>query len=396
MRDRLLGLAEQAEAATLAAVGVLDDADIAPLRHTIRTLRIRLGYPEGVVVAALAGGTGSGKSSILNSVAGEVVAEVGGVRPTTQAPAAIVPEEHAESLAGLLEEIGVDDVTTFGGSVCLIDLPDYDSVEVNHRATVDGVLPMVDVVIWVADPEKYRDARFHHDYLQRFRSHADRFLFVLNQTDRLPPDEVGKVVEDFETALAEDGLQEASVLAMSALPPSGPAVGVDSLESALIDLEDREVSTMKLATDLSEMASELASRLGSGLDFDARAEENVSIATDLVVEGDLYGATRKIVRFLEEVAGEVGGPVGASIRSVAADTPLHLARIVEENTDAPARGRFGRVAEPPPPSRESISTAIRSVIVRPVRAHLAKRGLAVAAITEFVVGAQSLNDPAVG
>ena len=55
------------------------------------------------------------------------------------------------------------------GSPCdglvLLDLPDFDSRRLEHRVEADRVLELVDVFVWVTDPQKYADARLHHDYL---------------------------------------------------------------------------------------------------------------------------------------------------------------------------------------------------------------------------------------
>ena len=47
----------------------------------------------------------------------------------------------------------------------LLDLPDFDSRQVEHRVEADRVLGLVDVFVWVTDPQKYADARLHRDYL---------------------------------------------------------------------------------------------------------------------------------------------------------------------------------------------------------------------------------------
>ena len=43
----------------------------------------------------------------------------------------------------------------------LLDLPDHDSTEVGHRMEVDRLVQLVDMLIWVVDPQKYADAAIH-------------------------------------------------------------------------------------------------------------------------------------------------------------------------------------------------------------------------------------------
>ena len=71
----------------------------------------------------------------------------------------------------------------------LLDLPDHDSVKLEHRLEVDRLVGLVDVLVWVLDPEKYADAAVHDRYLAPLAGHAGVLLVVLNQIDRLdvPP-----------------------------------------------------------------------------------------------------------------------------------------------------------------------------------------------------------------
>ena len=47
----------------------------------------------------------------------------------------------------------------------LLDLPDFDSREVANRDEAERVLELVDLFVWVTDPQKYADARLHDDYV---------------------------------------------------------------------------------------------------------------------------------------------------------------------------------------------------------------------------------------
>ena len=58
----------------------------------------------------------------------------------------------------------------------LLDLPDHDSTEVGHRLQVDRLVQLVDVLVWVVDPQKYADAALHDRYLSPLAEHADVML----------------------------------------------------------------------------------------------------------------------------------------------------------------------------------------------------------------------------
>ena len=48
----------------------------------------------------------------------------------------------------------------------LLDLPDHDSTVAAHRLEVDRLVALVDVLVWVLDPQKYADAAIHERYLR--------------------------------------------------------------------------------------------------------------------------------------------------------------------------------------------------------------------------------------
>ena len=104
--------------------------DATEARAVGQRARRRLGFPGTAFVLALAGGTGSGKSSLLNALAGREVSRTGPLRPVTGEPVAWVPADQAQELGALLEWIGVGRVVTHTDAriadLCLVELPDYD------------------------------------------------------------------------------------------------------------------------------------------------------------------------------------------------------------------------------------------------------------------------------
>ncbi|MBV9821604.1 MAG: 50S ribosome-binding GTPase, partial [Actinobacteria bacterium] len=161
--------------------------------------------PDSTVVA-LAGGTGSGKSSLFNALTGEVLAPTGVRRPTTSRsraalwPAAGSPGEVADLLDWLeirdRHQLGsVPAPTSLAGAAAgpasaltglvLVDLPDFDSTAAAHRAEAERMAGVVDLLVWVLDPQKYADAAVHRRYLRPLAGHRDVMLVVLNQADRL-------------------------------------------------------------------------------------------------------------------------------------------------------------------------------------------------------------------
>jgi GTPase Era involved in 16S rRNA processing len=180
---------------------------------TLQRAAGRLAHGAAQTVVALAGATGSGKSSTFNALAGRELAATGVRRPTTATTQAAVfttgPTLSAD-VAGLLSWLDVtrhavvEDPALDG--LVLLDLPDHDSTQTSHRHEVDRLARVVDVFVWLVDPQKYADAALHHDYLRRFAGHADVTIVVLNQIDTIPPEHRSATLDDLARILATDGL----------------------------------------------------------------------------------------------------------------------------------------------------------------------------------------------
>ncbi len=237
----------------------------------------------GQTVVALAGATGSGKSSLFNTLAGQQLAEVAARRPTTSQTRAV---SFAPSDVALLDWLGIQrrnevppPVDGFR-DVVLLDLPDHDSTEVAHRQEVDKMVPVVDQFIWVLDPQKYADAAVHERYLRPLARHREVITVVLNQVDRLTPDELKSCLADLRRLLDDDGLNGVTVLATSALTGSG----IDDLRHRLAALATaKTASAARLSADVDVLASELADAV-SGPSVTSPSKHSVAALERSLVE----------------------------------------------------------------------------------------------------------------
>ncbi|MDN5768561.1 MAG: 50S ribosome-binding GTPase [Humibacillus sp.] len=226
-------LARRTEALSMALLSggaELDGADADLARRVVDKAWERTNIAGDHTVVALAGATGSGKSSVFNALVGSPIATIGARRPTTSVPSAAV--WGSRDATELLDWLHVDarhsvsadgaDGTGLEGLV-LLDLPDFDSREVSHRLEAERVLELVDVFVWVTDPQKYADARLHDEFVSLLSRHDAVTLAVLNQVDRLSPSETSSVRDDLTRLLLADGVTGATVIATSAINGGGVA-----------------------------------------------------------------------------------------------------------------------------------------------------------------------------
>ena len=124
--------------------------EVSEAKGVARTIEERQGYPSDLYVLGLVGGTGVGKSTLLNSIAGADVSAAGARRPTTRSPVALLPSDYRDEATALLDWLGGAEVRTWAGegaAVAILDLPDLDSIEPAHAARVDAILPKIDAVL---------------------------------------------------------------------------------------------------------------------------------------------------------------------------------------------------------------------------------------------------------
>ena len=348
MRGDLQAALDAFDRVIATADGLVDPAMLDPVAETVRSVRNRAGYLGDTLVAAVAGGTGSGKSSLINALAGEVVTESGGMRPTTGIPLAWIPANPEPGLVRLLDDLEVGDRVgqDLHPWLALLDLPDTDSVIVDHRHTVEALLPRVDLVLWIIDPEKYQDRLLHEGYVRRLAAYHRQFVFVLNQIDRLDPDTVATMVSDLRETLIADGIPDPLIVPVAADPSVGPPVGIDELVETLERTVDvKQTVYEKLATDLGEAARQLSAApdLSGGVGFGSRWDEARLEAAGRLAEGDRRGCEAHLSNFLSDLADEVGGGAATSLREEVDDSAIASAvEVAYESSGA------YRLPEPPP------------------------------------------------
>ena len=247
--------------------GRVDPAALAEARRVVDQADRRLAMSGSATVVALAGATGSGKSSTFNALSGTSLATVGVRRPTTaHAMATSWGEESAEDLLDWLQIprrhalVTDPDMDAALDGLVLLDLPDHDSTELDHRLEVDRLVQLVDMLIWVVDPQKYADAAIHDRYLKPLAKHADVMMIILNQVDMLNTPQREQCLSDLRRLLDSEGLAKVPVLAVSAMTGEG----IEALRETLAkQVAEKQAAARRLAADVSVAAAKLSAASGT-------------------------------------------------------------------------------------------------------------------------------------
>ena len=170
------------------------------LLKDIKELDQRLSTAQAsFLTIGILGGTGVGKSTLMNALAGTEIASTSHRRPHTD-HVLIYKHEDVNPLPALeMQNLPWHEVTHRADAVkqvLLCDLPDYDSLAGEHRKRVLDFLEHLDVLVWVTSLEKYADSRFY-EFFREVPKAEQNFIFVLNKIDLL-----------FQGEIAEKGYEQ--------------------------------------------------------------------------------------------------------------------------------------------------------------------------------------------
>ncbi|UYM04251.1 GTPase [Solicola gregarius] len=265
---RVSGLSRAVDASR----GRLDDELLDPANTVVEHANARLRLSSEHTIVALAGATGSGKSSLFNKLSDLEIAGVGVKRPTTSW--ALACAWGPEGASDILDWIGIparqqvsrmsmldtsSDDTNLRGLV-LLDLPDHDSTEVAHHLEVDRLVEYADLLVWVLDPQKYADAAIHERYLKPYATHSDVMIVVLNQIDLIPADKRDAAVADVRRLLVNDGVPDPIVLTTSTVTGQG----LDDLRRMLVKrIREKQAARGRIGADVRPVAEQLAAVSGT-------------------------------------------------------------------------------------------------------------------------------------
>jgi len=301
----------------------------------------RLQLSAAHTVVTLAGGTGSGKSSLFNALAGATFSPPAVTRPATRFAHACV--WGMQGAAPLLDWLGIERRYRYArasaldageaamSGLLLLDLPDHDSVAAGAATAVDRLISQADLMVWVLDPQKYADAAVHNRFLAPLARHAGVTTVALNQCDLLTPQQARDCEEDLRRLLDSEGHGEARVLLVSA----ATGAGLDNLRRVLAEaVSARQTATDRIAADIDSVIAKFAvyaadpaavARRAAGNSPDGNADPAVPAAAPAVMAGGTPGPTG---------ARAPGAPAGAAGITALAGTPASSAGT--RNPDAAA------------------------------------------------------------
>ena len=257
----------------------------------------RLEDADAPVLVVVGGSTGSGKSTLVNSLLGRNVSRAGAVRPTTRRPVLICSPQQRDwfmsdrvlprlaksegSGGDSLDAITITVEETLWPTVGIIDAPDIDSVEDGNRRLASELLDGADLWVFVTTAARYADAvAWRH--LEEAGSRGLRVAIVLN---RVPVGAAEEVREDLASLARQRGLGEVMIVTVEEQPLTEgrlPAAAISPigayLESIGRDAQERAAIVRRslsgaVSSSLQETAHALEAARERNREFEAASED---------------------------------------------------------------------------------------------------------------------------
>jgi hypothetical protein len=306
------------------------------LEQAVARARVQLlDAPEPVLMVALAGGTGAGKSALINALAGAVIAETSPLRPTTTK---LCVYHHRDVAAGGLpvelttEAVFVPHERAALRAKIIVDTPDLDSFATHHRAATRALLKAAGLVLYVFSPQNYRDERTWSVLREEKRFSA--CAAVLNKVDLVTPEEVEAITDDLRRTFARLELPDMRIfrtVASAHVPrdndaaPTATAVADDLL--ALRDFLERELQSSDIARLLHKQRARVLAHLQAEID---------RVASPKLLE-QLDAAIVSVSERVESAATRLHGVLAAQLALVQADLTSRATLRQHERFEGPFR-----------------------------------------------------------
>lgn len=169
------------------------------------------------LIVAFFGGTGAGKSSLLNRLAGENITRVGVERPTSHEVSLYLHQDF--KLSTLPAELPLEKTQVSYHEqpnyklLAWLDMPDVDSATIVNRELAQLWLPYVDYLVYVVTPDRYLDDSGWQ--ILKAREDKHHLLFVMNHWDQAQEIQL----TDFKHHLEKNGIVNPTILRTSCKKP---------------------------------------------------------------------------------------------------------------------------------------------------------------------------------
>jgi energy-coupling factor transporter ATP-binding protein EcfA2 len=165
-------------------VSTIQRAEVEGIADDLRRKADALDVDRPLLNVMLMGGTGVGKSTLMNALAGASVAQASFTRPTTRDPVVYfhqsIKPDRLDPALRLCRFVQHDREPLL--HKVIVDTPDVDSNDLANREKLKELLPVADVVLYVGSQEKYHDQLVWELFKEQRQRRA--FAFVLNKWDR--------------------------------------------------------------------------------------------------------------------------------------------------------------------------------------------------------------------
>jgi len=316
---------------------------------------------DAPLLVVFGGVTGAGKSTIVNTLVGRVVARTGVRRPTTSSPTLVTRTDDAHWFTGDRVLAGLPRLDQNAGAppadgdttalrlvrddglppgLAVLDAPDIDSVRTANRDLADLLLDAADVWLWLTTAGKYAD----EDSMRYLRRARERDTALAVALTRVAPRDAEEVAEDFRTKLAAEGLRpsqpgapgdaeffivEETTVTGERLPEEAvaglrgwlvrladPSVrrarrqqtlngALAALPNAVAPLRAAAVDELRTAAELMDAADRAYTRARE--DFAAAVDQGLPLQQEVLGRWERFVGTGRFLRLAEQAGGQARG-----------------------------------------------------------------------------------------
>jgi energy-coupling factor transporter ATP-binding protein EcfA2 len=354
---------------------------------------------EAPLLAVVGGSTGSGKSTLVNSLVGALVTKPGVLRPTTRHPVLVhhPGDEHwfiddrvlprlpritgADPGPAGAEPPGAQDVfglrlvarASVPAGIALLDAPDIDSVARANRELARVLMAAADMWLFVTTAARYSDAV----PWQALRAAVARNAAVALVLNRVPPEAVREVTGHLRALLSAEGLADAPLFVVAEQPLVGPLIPGSAVAP--------------LACWLSELGADAAARAAvARRTLDGALEQLV--ADSYAISEDVDAQCRAADRLAAMVDPAFRG-AGERVMAVSADGSLLRGEVLARWQEfVGASATFRRMESTVARWRDRMTASIRGEPVPPERVTAAiESGLAAVLVGELAVAGEQVD-----